>query len=114
MGNLNLALVGWGIQTSRKHVSILNIEEFKDKESAFVRKWLRSKIFKSQNDAYEQKKPNNNTKNQYVTLQLSTTFVDHLKIVGNSTLSGVQNVHKESPKRTSWGFQDVFSHQNYF
>ena len=49
-----------------------------------------------------------------MTLQLSTTFVDHLKIVGNSTLSGIQNVHKESPKRTSWGFQDVFSHQNYF
>ena len=44
MGNLNLALVGWGIQTSRKHVSILNIEEFKDKETAFVRKWLRSKF----------------------------------------------------------------------
>lgn len=44
VGNLNLALVGWGIQTSRKHVSILNIEEFKDKESAFVRKWLRSKF----------------------------------------------------------------------
>lgn len=96
-GNFCLCLGGQGILTlprwdiSTKSVRTfqcsahLLMEEFKDQESCLVIKWLRKK-FLHQSTMLTSKKPNSSTKNQYVTLLSSTTFIDNTK--NHSILGG--------------------------
>lgn len=74
---MNLAWVGWGYgQTT--HVLILNMEEIKHKESAFVSKWPRRKLSLFRMMLLS-KKSNSSTDNCYMTLLDIIKFVDHTR-----------------------------------
>ena len=73
---MNLAWVGWGYgQTT--HVLILNMEEIKHKESAFVSKWPRRKLSLFRMMLLS-KKSNSRADNCYMTL-IDIKFVDQIR-----------------------------------